>query len=228
MAAIGTLPLPVMHRSIVIDMARRDGRRQLTRLDTEDPDTKADLNIAYRMILSWAREAELTSDPIMPVQLRDRQADNWRPLIAIADALGADWARRAREAALSWAGQHHEEDAAVVLLGDIRDIFDRLGLERLPSQTMVDHLTAADDALWSQWRGMNGNQQPRKLSPGELARLLEPFQIRPQTIMDFAAVSGRPTLKGYYRAQFEAAWRSYCKGGVTPSQPRNIEHLRTV
>ena len=31
---------------------------------------------------------------------------------------------RARQAALSWAGQHHEEDAAVVLLGDIRDIFD--------------------------------------------------------------------------------------------------------
>jgi hypothetical protein len=30
-AAIGTLPLPVMHRSIVIRMARRDGRRQLAR-----------------------------------------------------------------------------------------------------------------------------------------------------------------------------------------------------
>jgi hypothetical protein len=114
-----------------------------------------------------------------------------------AVAFGADWARRAREAALSWAGQHHEEDAAVVLLGDIRDIFNMLGLDRLPSQTMVDHLTAADDALWSEWRGMNGNQQPRKLSQGELAKLLEPFQIRPQTIMDFAAVSGRPTLKGY-------------------------------
>ena len=107
-AAIGTLPLPVMHRSIVVHMARRDGRRQLTRLDTEDPDTKADLNIAYRMMLNWAREAELTSDPTMPAQLRDRQADNWRPLLAIADAFGADWARRAREAALSWAGQHHE------------------------------------------------------------------------------------------------------------------------
>jgi len=137
-AAIGTLPLPVMHRSIVIDMARRDGRRQLTRLDREDPDTKADLNIAYRMMLSWARKAGLTSDPPMPAPLRDRQADNWRPLIAIADAFGAEWARRAREAALSWAGEHHDEDAAVVLLRDIRDIFDRLGLDRLPSQTLVE------------------------------------------------------------------------------------------
>jgi hypothetical protein len=49
-AAIGTLPLPVMHRSIAIHMERRDGQRQLTRLDTQDPDTKADLNIAYRMM----------------------------------------------------------------------------------------------------------------------------------------------------------------------------------
>jgi hypothetical protein len=227
-AAIGTLPLPVMHRSIVIHMERRDGRRPLTRLDTEDPDTKADLNIAYRMMLGWAREAELTSDPIMPAPLRDRQADNWRPLIAIADAFGAAWAMRAREAALSWAGQHHEEDAAVVLLGDIRDIFEQIGLDRLASQTMVDHLTAADDAPWAEWRGMNGNQQPRKLSQADLAKLLEPFQIRPRTIRTSAAASGRPTLKGYYRAQFEAAWRSYCKDGVTPSQPKNIRHLRSL
>jgi uncharacterized protein DUF3631 len=227
-AAIGTLPLPVMHRSIVIHMTRRDGRRQLTRLDKEDPDTKADLNIAYRMMLSWASNAGLTSDPPMPAQLRDRQADNWRPLLAIADAFGADWARRAREAALSWAGQHQDEDAAVVLLGDIRDIFDRLALDRLPSQTMVDHLTAADDAPWSEWRGMNGNQQPRNLSPGELAKLLQPFQIRPQTIRVFAAATGRPTLKGYYRAQFEAAWRSYCKDDVTPSQSKNIRYLQTI
>jgi hypothetical protein len=162
------------------------------------------------------------------VQLRDRQADNWRPLIAIADAFGADWAMRARDAALSSAGQHQDEDAAVVLLRDIRDIFDVRGVDRLPSKTMLDHLTAADDAPWSEWRGIHGNQQPRKLSSGELARLLQPFQIRPQTIRVFATASGRPTLKGYYRAQFEAAWRSYCKDGVTPSQPKNIRHLQTV
>jgi len=29
--------------------------------------------------------------------------------------------------------------------------------------------------MWSEWRGIHGNQQPRKLSQGELAKLLEPF-----------------------------------------------------
>jgi hypothetical protein len=225
-AAIGTLPLPVMHRSIVIHMARRDARRPLTRLDKEDADTKADLNVAYRMMFRWARDAQLASDPPLPAPLRDRQADNWRPLIAIADAFGAHWTSRAKEAAVFFAGERQDEDAAVVLLRDIRDIFDARGIDRLPSKTLVDQLNGADDGPWSEWRGIQRNQQPRKLSPGELANLLEPFQIRPRTIRVFAA--GKPTLKGYYRAQFEAAWQSYCNDDVTPSQPRNIRHLRGV
>jgi len=209
-------------------MVRRDGQRELRRLDKDHADTKADLNIAYRMMFAWARDAELNSDPAMPVQLRNRPADNWRPLIAIADAFGAAWAARAREAAIAFAGEHQDEDAAVVLLRDIRDIFDGRRVDRLPSKAIVDRLNNADDAMWSEWRGIHGNQQPRKLSQGELAKLLEPFQIRPRTIRTSSDASGKPTAKGYYRTQFEAAWRSYCKNDVTPSQPRNIRHLRSV
>jgi hypothetical protein len=117
------------------------------------------------------------SDPAMPGQLRNRPADNWRPLIAIADAFGAAWAARAREAAIAFAGEHQDEDAAVVLLRDIRDIFDGRRVDRLPSKAIVDRLNNADDAMWSEWRGIHGNQQPRKLSQGELAKLLEPQRI---------------------------------------------------
>jgi hypothetical protein len=163
-AAIGTVPLPLMHRSVVIRMERHDGRCELKRLDKDDPDTRADLNIAYRMIFTWARDAEVNSDPPLPATLRNRQADNWRPLISIADAFGADWATRAREAAVAFAGEHQDEDVAVILLRDIRDIFDGRGADRLPSKIIVDHLNGADDALWSEWRGIHGDQQPRKLS----------------------------------------------------------------
>ena len=148
-AAIGTLPLPVMHRSIIIRMERHDGRRVLKRLAKDDVDTKTDLDIAYRMIFTWARETELNSDPPMPAPLRNRPADNWRPLIAIADAFGPDWATRAREAAVIFAAEHEDEDAVVVLLRDIRDIF---------------RLAGADDAMWSEWRGIHGDEQPRKLN----------------------------------------------------------------
>jgi hypothetical protein len=118
--------------------------------------------------------------------------------------------------------------AAVVLLGDIRDIFDVRGVDRLPSKRIVDHLNAADNGLWSEWRGIHGNQQPHNLSQGELARLLEPFQIRPQTIRFLCDDSEKATAKGYRREQFEGAWRSYCTGDATRSQSGNIRHLRSV
>ena len=57
---------------------------------------------------------------------------------------------RARAAAVFFASQHQDEDAVVVLLGDIRDIFDVRGVDRLPSKRIVDHLNAADNGLWSE------------------------------------------------------------------------------
>jgi len=40
------------------------------------------------------------ADPVLPGGLSDRACDNWRPLLAIADAAGGDWPERARRAAL--------------------------------------------------------------------------------------------------------------------------------
>jgi len=52
------------------------------------------LDAAYGQVLLWRRDVELKSDPDMP--LRNRMADNWRPLISIADTLG--WGEQARAA----------------------------------------------------------------------------------------------------------------------------------
>ena len=41
------------------------------------------------------------ADPMMPKQLNNRAADNWRPLFAIADVIGGDCPSRARRAALA-------------------------------------------------------------------------------------------------------------------------------
>ena len=31
------------------------------------------------------------ADPVVPPELHDRAADNWRPLLAIADLVGGEW-----------------------------------------------------------------------------------------------------------------------------------------
>jgi Protein of unknown function (DUF3631) len=92
--------------------------------------------------------------------------------------------------------------------------------------TLAAELDAIDDAPWSEWRGLRDDQQPRRLSPGELAKMLAPFGIRPRTIWPLGRTPGSNCAKGYHRSQFEAAWRSYASG--TPSQASNPKHLRSV
>ena len=87
-AAIGSLPLPLSARCIRITMQRSAGTRKLRSLDTEDQD----LATIYGMVWQWwAGNPAINHDPEMPGALRNRARDNWRPLIAIADAFGGTW-----------------------------------------------------------------------------------------------------------------------------------------
>jgi hypothetical protein len=221
-AAIGALPLPIMHRSIVVRMER--GTRDLRRFDENDLD---DVNIAYAMALVWARDVKLDHDPKLPDELRNRPADNWRPLVAIADSFGRKWGAAARKAAIEFARTHTDEDAGVTLLNDIYTIFRAHRVDRLASVALVAELIALDDSPWADWRGLCDDQQPRRLSPGELARLLAPFRIRPKSIWPPGERTRRTkSAKGYLRSQFEPAWRAYCGEGGTPSQPSKGGRLR--
>jgi hypothetical protein len=219
LACIGTLPLPLMHRSVVIDMKRAS--HQLERLE----DTAA-LDAVHQAVYGWARKATLDSDPSMPRALRNRFADNWRPLLSIADACGPEWGVRARQAAITMSTDYQDEDVGVTLLSHIREIFEAHAIDRIASAGLVEALIGMDEAPWCEWRGIRGDQQPRSLSQGELARLLAPFRIRSRSIWPRTQrTPDSKSRKGYFRADFEAAWQSYCRSG-TPAQPRNIKALR--
>jgi hypothetical protein len=214
-----------MHRSVVISMHRYDGRSELKQFDEDDCH---EVDYVYAPMYLWGRTVTLNRNPEMPPQLRNRQADNWRPLIAIADSFGPEWGRLAREAAVAFARSYQDEDAAVILLDDIRSVFDTRHIDRLPSVTLTEALNALDDSLWCEWRGLRGDQQPRHLSQGELAKLLKPFGIRPRSIWPTSRVPGSKSAKGYYRSQFEAAWRAYCAENGTPSQANNTRSLHAA
>jgi Protein of unknown function (DUF3631) len=170
LASIGSLTLPLMSRSVRIHMVRHDGMRPLRRFDETATD---DLDAVYRHIFLWAKSATFNLDPEMPAEVRGRQADNWRPLIAIADACCADWGALARDAAATFGRGYHDEDILVLLLRDILEVFDARGVDRLASRVLVEALNAMDDAPWSEWRGIHDERQPRRLSQGELAPALD-------------------------------------------------------
>jgi hypothetical protein len=226
-ATIGThLPLPTLHRSIIIRMERSP--IELLRFDPKlFPNQQADLDIVYRETLLWSNQVVLDFDPPLPKELVNRPADNWRPLISIADACNDAWGAAAREAAIALSA-HQDEDLGVLLLADIRDVFDRRpSVDRLASATIVDELNDMPDSLWAEWRGPRDDQAPRRLSQGQLATMLKPFDIRPKSIWPSHRGASDKSAKGYLRVQFEAAWASYCDGAGTPSQRSNVSYLNS-
>jgi uncharacterized protein DUF3631 len=209
LAAIGTetLPLPLQQRSIVIHMKR--AARTLKCLDDA---AMSSLGPICGALHAWAKSATLNLDPEMPLELRNRAADNWRPLIAIADLCGDDYGRQAREAAIAMSGDTFlDEDPIVALLKDIRHVFNARGTDLIPSRELIDELAAPDDSPWGDWRGPIGDQQPHRLTQSELKRLLRPFHIRPRSIWPRKRTSCANSTIGYQRQNFEEAWRAYCQ-----------------
>lgn len=110
-------------------------------------------------------EAIRICDPETPQELHDRAADNWRPLLAIADAAGGKWPKLARGAAITLTDSDDDaESCAVMLLADIRDLFDQSDKERVKDdRRFVFGVPKADNAnylwsvsgfhlgLWSRW-----------------------------------------------------------------------------
>jgi hypothetical protein len=230
LAAIGTLPLPLMHRSVVINMQRHPaGGPALQRLDEFDPTFAK----ARGLIQRWANHCKLDPDPKMPPELHDRAADNWQALLAVADDLkyGADGVRHdqlARAAAVTLNAYMLDEDPAVVALADIRFIFDERGVDRIASADLVAALHALD-SLWLDWRGVKGDRPPHKLNQSELAALLRPFKIRPHSIWPKPRRRNDKHLrsgKGYLRSDFASAWGAYVPDAGTPAHGGKVVHLR--
>jgi hypothetical protein len=113
----------------------------------------------------------------------------------------------------------------VTLLGNIRTVFEALRFDRIAGLALVEALIGLDDGLWNEWHGRNDDRPPRKLTQGELSRLLRPFGIRPKTIWPTRRRLGDMSCRGYSRSQFETAWRAYCPSADTPTQPSKIISL---
>jgi hypothetical protein len=221
------LPRTLNSRCITIVMHRHDGQRELQRFDINHPDPVFDP--AYGQILLWKhdlREQPLNPDPEMPSGVHNRFADNWRPLIAIADSLG--WGERAREAMTVFAHEFQDADVKILLLADIRKVFDaQAGTDRLPSGVLLSALHGLE-ADWTEFHGVRGEQSPHRLKDSEMAAMLREFGIKPRTIWPLHRSAKSKSAKGYRRAQFEHVWRVYCGEDVTPSQASNVRDLRRV
>jgi len=171
-ALIGLLPTTLEDRSLVIRMRRRRPDENLEALRLDRPGEWEPLR---RKCARWvADNADVIRelDPAVPTELHDRAADNWRPLLAVADVAGWVWPQKAREAARALLSEVVEDDTpGVLVLADLRQLFNERSADRLPSADVVEVLGRREDRPWSEWR------HGRPITATQLARLLRPSAL---------------------------------------------------
>lgn len=207
-ALIGQLPPTLADRAIIIQMKRKMSDEKVERFRADR--TEGTLNLK-RQALRWSSDhmSELsTMDPAVPEEFNDRAADNWRPLLSIADLAGGNWSQRARQAMASLSGEIADDTAGIMLLEDVNDAFKLRDPGPISSTSLVTALTRITERSWGTWN------RGKPISPTQVARLLKPFGISSK---NFRSVTG--VQKGYDREQFDDAFGRYIfRTAATPLQ----------
>ncbi|MGH8611629.1 MAG: DUF3631 domain-containing protein, partial [Gammaproteobacteria bacterium] len=202
LAGIRELPGTLHDRSIVINLKRAIPGEVHQGFDSRRTAHETEL---CRKLARWCADhrAELeAADPVMPENFYNRLADNWRPLLTLADAVGGSWPEKARRAAvaLSSGTDNDNESLRVQLLVDIWRVFDTTKAERIASEDMVEALNGMEDRPWPE---INSG---KTLTKTRMARLLKPFGIKPKQVR---LPSGRTGISGYEREWFADAFNRY-------------------
>jgi len=123
LASIGELPRTQQERSVVVHLDKalaEDVKEHL-----EDGES-AELAALCRLLAAWAKDLGELPRPVLPTILTKqagRVADNWRPLLAVAQLAGERWRKRAEDAVLAAINAERRLSPVQRLLISIRRAF---------------------------------------------------------------------------------------------------------
>ena len=200
-AGIGTLPDTVADRSIQIRLQRKRAGECAERF--RERAVKPDATELRNRCADWAAENNdklRNAQPSLPDELNDRAQDGWEPLLAIADEVGGEWPERARKAAVALSGMIAVEDDSlgVLLLRDVRVVFEELATARLGTEELLSALYALAESPWATWH------QGKPMTPRALAQSLRAFDVRSHQLW-----IGGGNKHGYAQADFKNAFERY-------------------
>jgi uncharacterized protein DUF3631 len=211
------LPDTVADRALAIELVRQSTEEKAERFRARDA---RELVAGVRAELqAWAEQPGLidklnAARPQAPAEIRDRQEEICEPLIAIADLAGGTWPEIGRAALVGLCVQEEDASTGVKLLGDIKHVFYEAGTDRLTTRSVIEGLAAIeDDRPWALWFEDALRNDKLKAAAARLARRLKGFKVKPCKIR-----LGDETAQGYYRADFQNAWKRYLAAADPPSR----------
>ncbi|MFC8202169.1 DUF3631 domain-containing protein [Streptomyces sp. NPDC057298] len=206
-AGLGSLPDTILTRSVIIRMRRRARNEKAepfrSRIHVREGNQIRD------RLAKWAESVEKQVAgvfPALPEGITDRPADVWEPLLAVADAAGGDWPRRAREACVALVNASRANDKGSIGIRLLTDLRDQVlnGIDRLPTVAILDRLNALDDAPWADLNG-------RPLDNRRLSKMLSEYATADGDPIGSRNIkTGGSVLKGYYASDLRDAWARYC------------------
>ena len=175
-AGIGKQAATIMDRSIVINMRRKLPGESVRKM----PKRFYEKHRILRMqLLRWAEdhhEAIQGANPVLPPSNNDRMTNNWEPLFSIAEVIGDEWPDKVTEAFKAASAQDVDEDVAIMMLADLREILNESDTGRMHSTDIVTELIKKEGRPWPEWK--NGFS----ITPTALSYLLKPFDVRPRQL----------------------------------------------
>ena len=157
--------------------------------------------------------------PVLPEELTsDRARDNWKPLFAIATAIGGDAVDNIKRAAIALSPVSESTDYGTLLLSDIRDYFVKFPKRDFVFVYELDvYLQGLEERPWREyWNG-------KPIKPRKRASLLGAYKDAAGCPLTTNTIEREgKNLRGYWKKQFTKAWASYLPpsppaGAVSPS-----------
>ncbi|CAN5388654.1 DUF3631 domain-containing protein [soil metagenome] len=206
----GRIPSTITSRAVTMHMRRRAPDEHVA--EFRERDAEAQAAPLRDRLQAWADAhlSQLTAArPAMPPGVRDRPAEVWEALLAVADAAGGEWPLLARKACRHFVLDADTDDKlsrGQRLLRDIRVALK--GRDRMFSVDLVTELTRDPESEWGDIHGLPLDQR-------FLANELKPYGVHSQQVR-----IGTNSRKGYLVGGDEGlaqAWRRY----LSAEQKRN-------
>jgi len=219
LAGLGDLPDTVMSRAVIIRMKKRSPTEKIEPYRSREHEAPG--HAIRDKLAAWASVVGGNVGaawPTLPEGIVDRPAEVWEPLIAVADAAGGDWPRRAREACVTLCkvASDRRVTLGIRLLADLRTIFGDAGA--LHSKVILERLVNPDDhgleadAPWSDLHG-------KPLNERGLASILRKYDLH-----SIKVKVGGVSLQGYRREHLHDAWQRY----LPALSPKEVEPVEPV
>ncbi|OQO91960.1 hypothetical protein B1813_06665 [Saccharomonospora piscinae] len=206
----GHMPATITTRAITVHMKRRRADEEVAEFWEEDVEHEA-RPLRDRLATWMANTGERVGNarPTMPPTVRDRAAEIWRPLIAIADHAGDHWPATARAACEYFVtnAATQPDSIGIRLLDDLRTLYTQRDTDRMTTADILTNLHNLDEAPWAELHG-------KPLDARALGKLVGKYGVRSANIRQ----SNGSVVKGYRRdgdGGLADAWSRYLPAAAT-------------